>query len=165
MRCKANALLEINHSFRQKAYVDWKYENLCNLVSSPPRARRGKGVRVAYRFTTKSLPELTHFYRKFYKNGKKIIPNDLKLNPLSLAVWFMDDGCKSYRAIYLNTQKFDFDSLVKLINLLKRDYDITARLNKDKKYYRLRIAVESVAKLRKVIEAYVLPSFKYKFPS
>ena len=28
MRCKTNALLEINHSFAQKDYVDWKYKIL-----------------------------------------------------------------------------------------------------------------------------------------
>ena len=165
MRCKANALLEINHSIKQKAYVDWKYENLRNLVSSPPKARRGKGVRIAYRFTTRSLPELTRFYREFYKDGRKILPDNLKLNPLSLAVWFMDDGSKSYRAVYFNAQQFDIGSLIKLIKLLKSDFDINARLNKDKKYYRLRITVESVAKLRKIISPYILPYFKYKLPS
>ena len=165
MRCKTNALLEINHSFKQKAYVDWKYEKLRNLTSSPPKARRGKGVRIAYRFTTRSLPELTEFYRRFYRSGKKAIPNDLKLNPLSLAVWFMDDGCKSYRAVYLNTQQFDQESLLKLIRLLRGQYQITARLNKDKQYRRLRIAVESVARLKNIIEPYILPAFKYKMPS
>jgi recombination protein RecA len=165
MRCKANALLEINHSFGQKAYVDWKYENLRDLVSSPPSARRGKGIRIAYRFTTRSLPELTRFYREFYKNGKKIIPADLNLDPLSLAVWFMDDGSKSYRAVYLNTQKFDIGSLERLIKLLKKEHDITARLNGDKRYYRLRITAESVARLDKVIRPYLLPSFRYKMPS
>jgi len=165
MRCRANALLEVNHSIKQKAYVDWKYKNLRNLVSSPPKARRGEGVRIAYRFTTKSLPVLTRFYRKFYKDGKKIIPDNLKLNPLSLAVWFMDDGSKSYRAVYFNTQQFDSDSLSKLIKLLKSGFDINARPNKDKKYYRLRIAVESVVKLRKIINPYLLPSLKYKLPS
>ena len=165
MRCKTNALLEINHSVKQKAYVDWKYKKLRSLVSSPPKARRGKGKRIAYRFTTRSLPKLTHFYRKFYRNGRKIIPNDLILHPLSLAVWFMDDGCKSYRAVYFNTQKFDNNSATKMINLLKDAYGIIARLNKDKQYYRLRIAVESVGKLQKVIEPHILPTFKYKLPS
>ena len=165
MRCKTNALLEINHSLKQKAYVDWKYAKLHDLISSPPKARRGKGGRIAYRFTTRSLPKLTRFYKRFYRNGEKIIPNDLKLDPLSLAVWFMDDGSKSYRAVYLNTQKFGGDALAKLIRLLRDTYDITARPNKDKEYYRLRIAVESMAKLRKIIEPHLLPSFKYKLPS
>jgi len=77
----------------------------------------------------------------------------------------MDDGCKSHRAIYLNTQKFDMKSASKLIELLKKRYGITARLNKDKSYYRLRVTVESAAIFRKIVEEYILPSFKYKLPS
>ena len=165
MRCKTNALLEINHSIKQKAYVDWKYEWLRNMVSSPPKARRCNGDRVAYRFTTRSLPELTRFYRRFYKDGKKIIPDDLELTPLSLAVWFMDDGCKSYRAIYLNTQKFDTQSTNRLVELLKRQYGITARLNKDKSYYRLRVTVESAARFKEIVKDHILPFFQYKLPS
>jgi len=93
MRCKREALLEINHSVRQREYVDWKYSKLSDLVRAPPRIRSGNGGRVAYRFTTLSLPELTEFHRMFYQNGKKVVPA-LELDAVSLAVWFMDDGSK-----------------------------------------------------------------------
>ena len=106
MRCKTNALLEVNHSWAQRDYVDWKYCKLQRLVSTPPSSRLGNGIRIAYRFTTRSIPELTELYYQFYADGRKRIPGDLKLEPLSLAVWVMDDGCKSYRAMYLNTQRF-----------------------------------------------------------
>jgi hypothetical protein len=39
MRCRANALLEVNHGVRQRTYVDWKYQHLQNLVSTPPKLR------------------------------------------------------------------------------------------------------------------------------
>jgi recombination protein RecA len=164
MRCKTNALLEINHSIRQMEYVEWKYNEFKELVSTKPHKRFGNAGRIAYRFTTRSLPELTEIYRKFYQSGKKIIPNDLKLQPLSLAVWFMDDGCKSYRAIYLNTQKFNIKEQHQLALLLKQQFDIRTSLNKDKKYYRLRIAVSSVRKFLEVIAPYLLPMFCYKTP-
>lgn len=32
MRCKANALIEINHSAEQRSYVDWKYQRLRAFV-------------------------------------------------------------------------------------------------------------------------------------
>ena len=120
MRCKNNALLEINHAYSQKKYVDWKFQQLHQIVSTPPKARLGKGNRIAYRFTTKSLPSLTTIYRQFYVNGRKCIPGGLKLKPVSLAVWFMDDGNKSYRALYLNTHKFDLTLQNKLIQILKK---------------------------------------------
>ena len=164
MRCKTNALLEINHSIKQREYVEWKYNELKEIVSTKPHKRFGNAGRIAYRFTTKSLPELTEIYRRFYSGTKKIIPDNLKIHPLSLAVWFMDDGCKSYRAIYLNTQKFSPIEQADLRSLLKQQFDIKATLNKDKEYYRLRIAVSSVDKFIEIIKPYLLPMFRYKTP-
>lgn len=108
MRCKRNALLEINHCAAQKPYVDWKYILLRDLVRTPPRLRNGNGARHAYRFTTLSLPVLTPYYRTFYDAQKKRVPN-LLLTPLALAVWFMDDGSRTYKAVYFNTQQFPQD--------------------------------------------------------
>ena len=164
MRCKTNALLEINHSIKQREYVEWKYEELKELVSTQPHKRFGNAGRIAYRFTTRSLPELTEIYRKFYIDGRKIIPDNLILHPLSLAVWFMDDGCKSYRAIYLNTQNFDVTEQENLASLLRQQFNIETSLNKDKTYYRLRIAVSSVGKFLEIIRPYLLPMFCYKTP-
>jgi hypothetical protein len=48
MRCKTNALLEINHSAKQRAYVDWKYRQLADLVRKHHR-KNGKGTRVGSR--------------------------------------------------------------------------------------------------------------------
>ena len=165
MRCKDNALLEINRSVKQKVYVDWKYNALQRLVATPPKLRRAGSNRIAYRFTTRSLPELTDIYKRFYINGSKIVPDDLLIDPLSLAVWFMDDGCKSYRAVYFNTQKFDNESQQRLRNMLKKQFGIATSLNKDKIYYRLRVAVDSVQILKSLIEKYTLPLFEYKLTS
>jgi len=38
-------------------------------------------------------PEFTQWYKKWYPDGKKNVPNDIKLTPTSLATWFADDGC------------------------------------------------------------------------
>jgi LAGLIDADG DNA endonuclease family len=163
MRCKANALLEINHCLEQQAYVDWKYQHLADMVKTPPKARAGNGARVAYRFTTLSLPQLTPYYRAFYRGGDKVVP-DVWLEPMSLAVWFMDDGCKSYRALYLNTQQFSADDQLRLVGMLKKQWGIDATLNRDKHYYRLRIAVASVQRFKAIVEPYLLEQFAYKFP-
>src|SRR5687768_1511232 len=88
---RRDAFLEMNHSFSQKDYVDWKYSILKDITVSAPRKRVIDNVRVAYRFYTKQHPEITQLYSMFYKNGKKIIPNNIRITPLSLAVWFMDD--------------------------------------------------------------------------
>ena len=164
MRCKTNALLEVNHSLAQKDYVDWKYRKLQRLVRTPPKARRGNEDRMAYRFTTRSLPELTGLYRWFYEARRKRVPDDLQISPLALAVWVMDDGCKSHRAMYLNTQQFKLGEQELLIEILQAQYGIRATLNRDKRYTRIRIAVDSVARLYEVVRSHVLPCLRYKFP-
>ncbi len=164
MRCKANALLEVNHAAHQREYVDWKYQQLRSLCGTPPKLRQGNGRRVACRFTTLSLPQLTPYYRRFYRGRAKVVPEDLFLTPLSLAVWFMDDGCKSYRALYLNTQQFDLASQHRLVGLLKGQWGIAATLNRDKIYHRVRISVSSVECFRQMIKPHLLREFRYKLP-
>ena len=164
MRKKINAYLEINHAYSQKVLVDWIFAKLKNLVITPPKWREGNEGREAYRFFTRSLPVLTPFYNKFYFNGKKIIPDNLRLNALSLAIWFMDDGSKSRSAIYLNTQQFSVDEQKKLIFILKDQFNLDSTLNKDKIYFRIRVRSESSKKMVKIINKYILPDFRYKLP-
>ncbi|MBU2578231.1 hypothetical protein KKA69_05410 [Patescibacteria group bacterium] len=164
MRKKVNAYLEINHAYSQKVLVDWLYEKFQNLVSTLPKWRKGNENREAYRFFTRSLPELTPFYDLFFRNGKKTIPNNLRLDALSLAVWFMDDGCKSRSSIYLNTQQFSKTEQLRLIGFLRNQFDLKATLNKDKKYFRIRIRTGSIKKFVELVEKFILPEFRYKLP-
>lgn len=159
---RLNALLEINHSFASKDYVDWKYRHMKNLVGTPPKRYKGNERRIAYRFTTRSLPEVTRFYERFYQDGKKIIPKGIGLEPLIMTVWFMDDGSKTYSALYLNTQQFDSDSQQRLIGQLFNQWKIEATLNKDKIYHRIRIKTSSTPSFKKIIQPFVLPMFYYK---
>ncbi len=165
MRKKKNAHLEINHCYAQKVLVDWIFSKFENLVITEPKWRKGNGKREAYRFATRSLPILTPFYDQFFPKGKKIIPNNLQLNPMIMAVWFMDDGCKSRSSIYLNTQQFSKIEQLELINILKDQFDIDSTLNKDKIYYRIRVRTQSVKKFIDIVKDFVLDDFKYKFPS
>lgn len=163
MRCKRNALLEINHSRTQSSYVDWKYAELKPLVGTPPRARRSNGDRVAYRFTTFSLEELTPFYRAFYQGGRKRVP-EVTISPLALAVWFMDDGSRSRSSIYLNTQQFEEPDQLRLLRCLFVQHDLAATLNSDKRYTRIRLRTASMSAFKRVIAPYLLPQFAYKLP-
>lgn len=50
----------------------------------------------AYRLDTHQHPNWTNFENKWYdKNRIKIIPEDLVLSPISLAIWYCDDGSNS----------------------------------------------------------------------
>src|SRR5262249_51147929 len=62
---KRNALLEVNHTYEFRDYVDWKWFHFRDYILTPPKPRRGNGARVAYRFTTRSLPVFTRYFEWF----------------------------------------------------------------------------------------------------
>ena len=159
---RKNAFLEVNHSYKAKEYVDWKYSILRDIAGSQPKARNGNGKRIAYRFYTKQHPEITKLFRRFYLHRKKIIPKNLILDPISLSVWFMDDGSRCRGSdVYLNTQQFDYEDQQRLIKNLQQ-FGIETRMNKDKEYLRLRILKSSLPKFRGLIGEYIIPSMRYK---
>lgn len=159
---KKNALLEVNHSFSQKAYVDWKHTILKPLCKSAPKPRNGNGKRIAYRFNTRQHPEITELFTAFYGEGKKSIPDGIILDPIMLAVWFMDDGsrCRD-RDVYLNTQQFEYHDQERLRAMLLT-LRIESSLNKDKEYRRIRIKKSSIPVLFKTTAPHIIPSMTYK---
>ena len=163
MRCKTNAHLQVTHSIKQANYVWWKYQELKEFVLTPPKEYKGNGKRIGFRFFTRSIPLFTHFFYQFYREGKKVIPRDLKLNPLVLAVWYMDDGSKSRRSSYFNTQQFNQLDQENLIMCLQK-FDLHPHLDVDKEYKRLRFSVKETVKFVAIIKPYVIDSMQYKFP-
>lgn len=159
---RSDAFLEVNHAYNQKKYVDWKYEILQNVTKSKPKKRSSNGGRIAYRFFTKQLPEISSFEDRFYDNKSKTIPQNLSLDPIMLAVWYMDDGsmCRA-SDVYLNTQQFSKTDQINLLDALS-EIGIEGRLNRDKKYYRIRLLKSSIANLIKMIKPHVIPSMQYK---
>ena len=59
----------------------------------------------------------------------------------------MDDGSRSRNAVYLNTQRYDETSQRRLLRLLREQWGIEAALNRDKRYYRIRLSVVSARRL------------------
>ncbi len=90
---------------------------------------------------------------------------DVELTPLALAVWLMDDGGRSRTSAYLNTQQFSVEDQWKLVAILDRQFGIAATLNRDRSYFRLRVAVASISRLRDLVVPHLLPELAYKLPS
>ena len=159
---RSDAFLEINHSIKAKGYVDYKFNKLKRICESAPKERTTNEGRSAYRFFTKQHKDLTILYGLFYKNKRKIIPKNLNLDPVSIAIWYMDDGSKSRdRDVYLNTQQFSLLDQKKLLNCLRK-FGINARLNRDKKYYRIRILKESIKNFMSIVAPHTVASMEYK---
>ena len=121
------ARLKIEHSVAQSAYVEWKFDEWRDWVRTPPRERVRRNrlgtVSTNIGFSTLSHVDFEEFRVRFYGNRRKVIPMDLELTPLSMAVWFMDDGSRKSsqcRGLYLNTQSFTA-SEVRLLQAVIRE--------------------------------------------
>lgn len=95
----ANAYFGITRKLEDKDYLLWSANNFSECLtpdSIRERVRYDKRTKNTYYsivMNTRSARVFTEQYAKWYKNGKKIIPIDLTLTPLVLAVWIADDGC------------------------------------------------------------------------
>jgi len=162
--------LKVEQSIKHKDYVDWLYTNLQDFVNTPPKIRKsiafGKET-TNYRFSTLSVGNFRFFGQQFYKDKKKIIPDLIKrwLTPLSLAIWFMDDGqikSKKHRALLINTQCFSKKDLEKLQKALEEKFGIKTNLKKEPTGWRLYLLSETVSKFVKLIEPHILPLMRRK---
>lgn len=80
----------------------------------------------SYHYHSRRYAEFLTIYKEWYPKGKKIVPRDLELTPLTCRQWYIGDGCLDHRGhrgprIFLFTNAFpisDIERLVKqLINL------------------------------------------------
>ena len=170
-RYKGNTFsLMVEHSMKQKEYVDWKYHEIEDLVRTPPRVKKqmvnGK-VYYKYCFRTLALGILRVYHQQFYCTNKKVVPRLIRkwLTPLSLAVWFMDEALiksRFHRARIINTQGFEKKDIERLIATLKDKYNIAAQLRKQKEGYQIYLLSETIDRFVAIIKPYVISSMSYK---
>lgn len=114
-------------------YLIWEYEKLKNFCISAPKYQTTFDKRTdqeyhAIKFMTRRIDLLDNYYNLWYPSGKKIVPRSLELSPLSLAIWFCDDGCISQSnspwrmRIKLATHGFDNNDVEFLQSLLQDRY-------------------------------------------
>jgi len=164
-----NYTLKITRSEKQKAYIDWQHEQLKPFVLTAPRWYEKTH---SYTLRTISHSDLTSLYREFYPEGKKILPDRIKeyiQDPLTLALWFMDDGNVklNHGAIggyNINTQSFTEEENDTIAQCFVDLFGIQARVERNKGYFRIGIyASKSRSIFREMIQAHVIPSMQYKF--
>ena len=155
-RGTANSRLQIRHSLKQREYVNWLYSQLANFTSHIPRE-----IDKAYFFRTRSLPLFTQWRNRFYKNGVKIVPKGISLSPLSLAVWFMDDGSCDKEAAYFCTHSFNIQDLHHLQKILL-GYGLESGLIVDRSHFKIRLRVKSTPNFINLVKPFMHSSLLYK---
>ena len=165
--------LRIDHSVKQKEYVEWKYRIFCNLITggikqfSQKLDWRTKKRYSHCRFNTISTPLLSEFYEMFYDGRRKQTPkniDEILKKPLSLAVWFMDDGYKrnDCNALRINTDCFDSKEQELLQKCLKINFGIETKLHRKGKYWNIYIPNSQVKKFCNIVKSFIIPEMKYK---
>lgn len=162
--------LKTEHALSQKAYVDWLYAELKDWVRTKPQIKEqlvNNKMFSKYWFNTYAHGSLRFYGQQFYKQKKKIVPKLIYkwLTPLSLAVWFMDDGSiksKVHKARIINTQSFTKAEVELLIKTLQDNFGLQSKLRKQPEGYQIMILAESAEKFAQIIGPYLHDSMKYK---
>lgn len=163
--------LHVGYHEKYLPYLEWLHQKLAPIGVNPIQVKRG--FRQCHFYTMPS-GLLGRLYRIFYPNGVKVVPEEiagLLVHPLSLAVWYMDDGSLDFRVRYhanatLATFSFSENDCLRLSNVLERNFRLTTKVHRStmrgKVYFRLYFPSESMASFMALIEPYVLPCFSHK---
>ncbi|OGE82877.1 MAG: hypothetical protein A3B10_02590 [Candidatus Doudnabacteria bacterium RIFCSPLOWO2_01_FULL_44_21] len=176
----SNANLQIRHSETQKEYLLWKAERLSEISgdkSISVQKADGFSKNKKWRFFSKRTPALTEIHRLTHKHNKLCIKRKWlnQMTPLSLAVWWCDDGSLigyGGRKGVFCTDGFDESSVRILAHYLKVVWNIRVivapvgrkRDGKQEQYWRIWIrSQEELKKFLRIIIPYIpVPSMLYK---
>jgi len=153
-----------------ESHIDWlkwikSILNRRNIECKIEKRKQSLSKLKTYQLRTLNYPFLIDERKRWYYNGRKIVPNDLKLTPLLLAQWFQGDGCNSGEKYFrLSTNSFTLDEVYFLKELLKSDLNIDSNIYKQRKgqYVIVVTKRESMRRFLTIIEPFILPSFQYK---
>lgn len=169
-RYPVSARLRIHQSEKQKEYVFWKYEQLKNFVlKGPRRIKAGYDIQRkkdwhSWYFHTRTLEEFGPLYHYFYHNGEKVLPDNIEklITPRAMAVWFMDDGSNTGESYTISTHCFVMKDQLRIIDFLKKKFDISATVQKDRTKLKIRIGRHEYQKFNQIVESHIIPSMTYK---
>ena len=165
--------LQIKQKEDYKEYVFWLYDQLKNLCRSAPKQRKDNHQ---WYFSTRFLTELTELHQIFYPNGRKIIPKniaDFIYSPLTLAVWYMDDGSLDWRpkdhyAFIISTDSFRLNEVQLLKEILKKNFEVEVNvfesLCRGKRYPKVYIGRNGRNNFFSLIKPYIFECFSHKLP-
>jgi len=167
-----NGSLQIEHCLDQADYTFWKYEKLQPIAGRVPKmverydGRTQKTYR-SMRFYTKSV--LKQYRDDFYQDRKKVVPKHIGnvLDPLAVAVWFMDDGgrgARTPRGLVFNTSGFSAEEQVFLQEILVHKFGVRTSIHPRRNGFQLYVKAESFLRFSELISPFLITSMRYKLP-
>lgn len=167
---RKNAHLGIVHCRDQRQYVQLKasaLSELCPIVyDSSVVIKRLAREYLTTRCRTKASRALRILQNSFYDGRRKRVPRNLKLTPLALAIWFMDDGYTRHRQgkkplAEIAANSFEPDEVRFLTQCLRRDLGLEGYIRKSSAG-RIHFDVSNTRRLSQIVAPYCPPCLRYK---
>jgi hypothetical protein len=169
--------MNLAHGMKQETYLRYKYEILKNMFCEPKiRSWIDKRTLKEYteiRIQSNSHPFFTELYSKWYFANKKFVSDEFsKIEPLGLAIWYMDDGYKyiakvettrqmhHYARYHFCTNAFSVRDLKTIQDVLKTKFNLEITIGENSR--EIYIKSESLERFKELISPYILDDFKYK---
>jgi LAGLIDADG DNA endonuclease family len=150
---KVGARFRFKQSIAKYEYIHEVFCLVSHYCPSYPRFVKSRINRKDFygiEITTRSLPCFLELYKKFYKNGRKIIPKDLF-------------DILTYEGLYLQTQSFTVQECVFIMNVLYIKFRLNTTLHLQRNQPVIYFKVKSVQIMYPYIYPYLISSMYYKF--
>jgi len=136
--------------------------------SKKPKLKRNIGndnkIYFSLKFRTWTFSNLNWIYHAFYKNKVKVIPPFIEdlLNPLSLAIWLMDDGGVHPSGMIFSTYNLKLYEIELLQVALKNKFNLDSNIQSRKAGLIIYIPKNELPKLSLIVKKFMIPSMYYK---
>jgi len=163
--------IDIKGDNKYLPYLKWLHRKLKPVGVSELKPKKDYNQHLFY---TKTTEEIGKLRKIFYSKGRKTVPKNIRKflkNPLTLAVWYQDDGtldCRDkyhYNALFA-THCFSFSECKLLAEALRMNFNLDVRVcrcqMRGKVRYRLYITSKSMNRFIDLIKPFINPCFKYK---
>lgn len=158
--------VEFSHKEAHEEYVDWLLASLGSIAGNKQKVRiSGYGSAIVPARTI-SCSQVESISRDHIKDGKRVIPANVKLGPISMAILYMDDGSLSHSPnqidrCTISLNDYDEESVDNLVSAIQTQMHM-----KPIKYYskgwNLRFNIDDSNVLQTVIAPYVCECMQYK---
>ena len=124
--------------------------------------RQGAKRHPCVQFATRTSPLFSEWHTRFYREVRKIVPRDIErdLSPLSMAVWFMDDGAADHSGVSLQTHGFTLEEVELLVAGLRTRFDLAANARRNRGRWIIYVGSASLGRLREILAPHLLPVFR-----
>jgi hypothetical protein len=167
-----NAGISCGRSYKDKKYAQYEadiFGDFCNGRVGKTSWFDKRTNKIYHRawFRTRVSEVFTSYKKKWYPEGKKIVPKDLKLTPLICAIWFCDDGSiirisKTNLRLQLATDGFSELEVRFLASLLEKELEVKFKVYPKEGNYVICGSTEIAKKFIQYIKPHFPVSMKRK---